>query len=387
VSSLEFVALVKPILVIADDITGAAEIAGIAHEHGISAAIGVRQLPLAVEARAIVIDTDTRHLRESEAAQRVTDILSRLDLTEFDLVYKKTDSVLRGSVAAELRAVMNPLCVARSLLVPQNPSRGRVIDGCEYRVNGVPLDQTTFAADPAHPATSADVRRLLDPDAKYDVSCIQPDELMPTSGIVIGGGTSLHDLRRWSARVDAITLPAGGAEFFTAILESRGFSKSTWTSPALDLQNHLMVCGSASDSSRSFVDAAASWTCAMPDVLFTTDEAAEEITAWRDTIIEQMNASGRAATAIRQPAQPDRAEKLRKTMAEVVARVLAIARPRTLLIEGGATAAAVLERLGWRTLSVEGQLSPGVVALRPAESPQQLLVLKPGSYPWPTGVA
>ncbi|HSV15322.1 MAG TPA: nucleotide-binding domain containing protein, partial [Tepidisphaeraceae bacterium] len=188
--------------------------------------------------------------------------------------------------------------------------------------------------------------------------------------------------------VNATILPAGGADFFTAILQSRGFSKRTTASPPLDLRNHLMVCGSASESSRSFVDAAAaSWVCPMPDVVFAGTHGHEDIGAWRDAILELMHASRRAVIAIRQPAQPDRAEPLRKTIAEVVARILAVAQPPTLLIEGGATAAAVFERLEWRTLKVEQQLAPGVVALRPMESPHQRLVLKPGSYPWPTGVA
>ena len=50
-----------------------------------------------------------------------------------------------------------------------------------------------------------------------------------------------------------------------------------------------------------------------------------------------------------------------------------------IIIEGGATAYAVLERLGISSFDVEYEYSPGVVCLSHGN---MRIILKPGSYPW-----
>jgi uncharacterized protein YgbK (DUF1537 family) len=59
---------------------------------------------------------------------------------------------------------------------------------------------------------------------------------------------------------------------------------------------------------------------------------------------------------------------------------------RHLLIAGGATAAAVLRGLGWSRLKVVRVWGPGVVTLQPLAAPGFAVTLKPGSYPWPSGI-
>jgi hypothetical protein len=50
-----------------------------------------------------------------------------------------------------------------------------------------------------------------------------------------------------------------------------------------------------------------------------------------------------------------------------------------IIIEGGATAYTVLERLGISSFDVEYEYSPGVVCLSYGN---MRIILKPGSYPW-----
>jgi uncharacterized protein YgbK (DUF1537 family) len=58
-------------------------------------------------------------------------------------------------------------------------------------------------------------------------------------------------------------------------------------------------------------------------------------------------------------------------------------RPDRLLLEGGATAAAVVRASGWaRMIAVPGG-GPGTGALRPVGEDPPTLFIKPGSYPWP----
>ena len=56
-------------------------------------------------------------------------------------------------------------------------------------------------------------------------------------------------------------------------------------------------------------------------------------------------------------------------------------RPEEVVIEGGATAYALLEELGWVDFEVLCETAPGVVRLQHMPS-GTVLTLKPGSYPW-----
>ena len=57
-----------------------------------------------------------------------------------------------------------------------------------------------------------------------------------------------------------------------------------------------------------------------------------------------------------------------------------------LLLEGGATASAVLRRIGATRLRVCGQFSKGIAAFQIPGRDTPILAIKPGSYPWPEAV-
>ena len=74
-------------------------------------------------------------------------------------------------------------------------------------------------------------------------------------------------------------------------------------------------------------------------------------------------------------------------LADLAALVLERAPIATLLVEGGATAAAVVQRLGWRRLEVVAAAPAGIGILQPLGVPSAPRVwIKPGSYPWPEAV-
>ena len=59
---------IQKIIVLADDLSGAAELAGIAFAHGLSAEVQ-REFAPATEIQVIAIDTDSRHLSPPTAAR------------------------------------------------------------------------------------------------------------------------------------------------------------------------------------------------------------------------------------------------------------------------------------------------------------------------------
>jgi D-threonate/D-erythronate kinase len=344
--------------VLADDLTGAAEIAGIGVEFGLPSQVA-RAPVVRSDADLIVFDTDTRQLSPADAADRIKHVLTQWLPKSHDVLYKKTDSILRGNVASELGAMLESLGVRRAMLVPQNPSMGRVVVDGEYRIDGIPLDQTSFRDDPHHPRTTARVRELIGDDDRIDI----PD------------GQSREDLLRLSKSNDVLF--AGGADFFRAILAFRGFAQHNSSPLPLAFSRTLIVCGSASSQSRQTVG---EWIRAGRSVCESGDN-------WTVCAREQFNTSNPLILAITEPVDPSQSQRLQNEIAQTTAGFVRESDDAlNLWIEGGSTAAAIVEALHWGTFRALGNLAPGVVALQPDNAAHVRLILKPGSYPWPRDV-
>jgi len=318
------------IAVIADDLTGAAELSGIGLRHGLMTEVR-RVVPAVFGGGLLVIATDTRSHALEEAVAEIRDITTSVLGLGPQWVYKKTDSVLRGHVIAELRVQMEVLGFSRALLIPANPVLGRTIVDGHYYLNGAPVNESSFAKDPDFPVVSSDVREMLG-DAGVVVRKV--DEELPDSGIVVGEVGSVDDLAGWAGRVEAGTLLAGASGFFDALLAMR-------RAPV------LYVSG-------------------------TTYWANKQGSLDVEAVVELLK-GGKAFIAGR-----------KEELAEAVEKILSRVPVAELVIEGGSTAYAVLERLGIERLVPERELAPGVVRMRAAGF---YVTVKPGSYPWPDGLS
>lgn len=398
------------IAVIADDITGAAEIAAIGWRRGLSAQVQMTPNPTA-GADLVAIDTDTRSVPSDTARAIVKDIVIRLREISAQWHFKKVDSVLRGNVGAELEAMMEALGKKRTILAPANPSKGRVIADGRYYINGVPLDETEFAHDPEHPARSSSVIELLRASPEDvglpSVGCASHTNgqwwAEPTlrgtppaalhvldpgayrgeeTGIVVAQATIAADLVRWSEYVNEDMLAAGGADFFEAILDSRlpSHQLAARDAPELGKGPRLFVCGSKGSAIRQPPHEIPA--CLMPE------GQADLSGQWARDIVTALAASGCAVVAIGQAAECGGLSALdvRTQMTLAVQRVAQRVALGELLIEGGATAGAILRRLGWNALDVQGEYAPGIVRLAVTNAPDHIVTLKPGSYPWPEGL-
>lgn len=381
----------RRVLAIADDFTGAAEIAGIGRRYGLPTRL-LRDRPPSVEDGLTVIDTDSRLLPPADAAAKVRAFVAGLGGENFDLIYKKTDSVLRGPILAELEALLQAFDRSAALLVPQNPSRGRTIRSGEYEIDGVALHATTFANDPQHPATSSNVLHLLGPSRTCGMQCLDPGEPCSRDGITIGAGCCADDLRHWASQARTELLPAGGAEFFQSLLEQRGLRPGAPFLTDPPSSPHLFVCGSASTYSRQFVARAAeegTFVSPMPEDVFRAAEPSQaHLRAWAADIRHAMERNSRVLIGIRQPVDPTPGTpaRLQSALANVVAAALKDIHVAELLIEGGATASEICRRMGWREFQIAGEFACGVVRMTPAAPAAPSLLVKPGSYPWPDAV-
>lgn len=145
------------ILIIADDLSGAADCAIGFASAGLRTVVTLDALHDQPDAQVIAADTDTRRLSPEQAAERTVAAYKSLHKPGQRL-YKKIDSTLRGNWAAEV-AALQPLA-GLAIVAPAFPATGRTLSGGRVFVNGMPLESTdTWKLENADRA--ADVEAML----------------------------------------------------------------------------------------------------------------------------------------------------------------------------------------------------------------------------------
>jgi len=426
------------IVVIADDLTGAAELAALGARHGMTAEVHTA-LNQTCATDLVAVDTNSRLSRPETARARVCRAAHHILTWQPAWIYKKVDSVLRGWVLAETEALMQTLKLSRALLLPTNPSLGRVIRMGRYYVQGRPIDQTDFKNDPQYPRRSSKVMELVGSACQGQVHLRRSSEVLPMQGIIIGEAESGEDLLAWAGHLDETTLAVGGAEFFAAILHSarrrtkgcspvqpaavmgksagrlgghlrftpayraalktgkrgtKAFAQKTKPGHAKDLpsfEREMFICGSASESTRNFIAESSRRglpVVSMPPGLAKDPSRRDLKREWVRKVVEAFGAHTQVIVAINQPLITDSAVAggLCNSLVDAVRAVLARLRMGQLFVEGGETARLLIQRMGWRRLRVTGELAQGVASMR-ADSPEGCsLTMKPGSYTWPESV-
>lgn len=369
------------ITVIADDITGAAELAGVAHSHGLTTVLAVEAAPGVYSwqtpdhdmwsvPEVFVIATDTRSVAADEAAV-VTEAATRALCHAMpyangrNILFRKLDSVLRGNIEEETRAVLAASPYKRALHMPANPSKNRIIRGGVYYIDGVPINETPFRDDPEFPARTAVLRERF-PELSF------------------ADAESLADVRHIVEKTPLDTLLCGGVDLFTALLEREVIGKEHCPRPrghVLRRDGRLLVVRGSTLSKPIPLGLP---VAEMDDSVFYGTIPAG---LWARSVAEQYLASDHGlvvAVGAERPILKGRgiAARLRHTMSVAVAGCVTAAVPDELVIEGGATAFAIMHRLPWRSFTVSDEIAPGVVRLAAADGPH--ITLKPGSYDWGT---
>ncbi|WP_207514162.1 four-carbon acid sugar kinase family protein [Longitalea luteola] len=381
------------IAVIADDFTGAAELAGIGLRYHLNVEL-VTEVNKGTKADLLVIATDTRSLPEAEAVQVMQKHTKDLLDLQPALIFKKTDSVLRGHVLAEMQAQLSLTGFEKAVLVAANPALGRTIDNGIYYLQGKPVHESSFSHDPDFPITSSAITAMLR-CKQFPVHIQKPEAVLPPTGIIVGEATQTADLQTWAAKMDDRTLLAGASGFFTAILDKVLAGKKAGNSkmpPKESAPVTLFVCGTTFAHSRNAIKkikAAGGPVCYMPDDLVRSVHiGVYSYVKWANEIVALVKQHGKAIVAIHEEAGLDAAVDIslfKEKMAGLVREVLQHTKVQELIVEGGATAWALINQAGFTRFFPVEEMAPGVVRMQTNE-PGLFITVKPGSYQWPEGL-
>lgn len=371
-------------LILADDLTGAADCAIAFARRGLSASVGWSDAGIG-EDPVRAIDADSRRLPPAEAAARHRALLQGHHGPGIGLI-KKIDSTLRGQPAAELAATIAFLKAegrgAMAIVAPAFPATGRTTEGGRVRLNGAALEATPlWARDHSYP--DADLARILG-DAGLrtrllDLTAVRRgrEELSAALRAAVAEGIDAaicdavapEDL----AAIAEASLPLADNVFWTgsggiAVALGAAGVQSAATAPALDLPRRpggmLVVVGSVAEASRAAASRLVATGAARPfSVSAATLLAGPADAAWRNAatgILATLEAGQNALVEI--AADPAADLSRGAALAEQLADLLAPAAPRMrgLFVTGGETACALLTHLGVHGIRLLDELEPGV---------------------------
>lgn len=153
------------LLIISDDFTGALDTGVQLSAGGAATYVTLdsefNMSDLSPDIDVLVINTETRHVDRDEAYRMVFSIASRARKAGIPYVYKKTDSVLRGNIGAEIAAVLDASGYKKIHFIPAYPEMGRITkDGVHY-ADGVPIAESIFGKDPFEPVLYSDIPSII----------------------------------------------------------------------------------------------------------------------------------------------------------------------------------------------------------------------------------
>ena len=367
------------VAIIADDLTGALDGAAPFAARGAATrvVIALEQVEAVLAAWAgdlpevIAVNTESRHLAPTIAAARVTRAARALAPLAPEWWFKKIDSTMRGQVVAETMALRRATG-RRILLAPAVPAQGRTVRDAQVRVDGVPLAATAYGQDARSAPPSGPLDRLFAGEgvllARYQPL---PGALLPDTDCVCDAADSV-DLARIQTSMGAAAdswLPVGAAGLSGAMARQLFANGRPRQASPVGVTRRLYVVGSRSPR-------AAEQLARMRQVWpgLTVVEALEpgtaELSTEEDRLVVVPGAGQFSADAVA------------AAMGEWVARRVAAwpASAGILLLTGGDTAMAVLQRLDVAFIEVVAEWAPGVPLGCLDGDPARSVITKAGGF-------
>ncbi len=370
-------------LVLSDDITGAAEIAGVCLRYGLKVSFGINDLPGDADVRIVV--TDSRSVSEEEAFQiHKTLALKIKNQSGIDFIFKKCDSVLRGYVLTEMFALADVFKKKSVLLQPTNPATGRCIKNGIYFIGDNHLHETGFAADPDFPAFSSSVHELLKNRTSKATLKNFPE-------ILISDCASVDKLAEIASSCTFEMLACGSAAFSEQLLIRKfGLKKQEQNiNKPIFKNNFLFISGSTHPSGNDFRAWMSQRNCpvsAIPHKLFSEKTDKNEFDNYCSQLINQYQQNTKKLIVYvdyQQKKQVLNPVKVKNVISDITCVLLDKLDARYVFIDGGATAFDIFLKLELRNFEPEAELAPGVVLLKSLDRDNLELIIKPGSYNWP----
>ncbi|MBF4102188.1 four-carbon acid sugar kinase family protein [Gallibacterium anatis] len=395
--------------VIADDFTGASDIASFLVENGLRTVQmnGVPQTALEQETDAIVISLKSRSNPVQEAVQQSLEALHWLQnngATQFYFKYCSTfDSTVQGNIGPVTDALLDALGEKFTIITPALPVNGRTIFNGYLFVGQVLLNESGMQNHPITPMTDANLMRLMDRQAQGKTG------LVPYADVIKGADNvkrCFQQLQQQGFRyavVDAVDnsqlavlaeavadmkLVTGGSGLaaYLAQHQAQGKRHQAFVPPK---GKTVILSGSCSVMTNKQVayyqtKAATQWLDV--EQVLSNDNYVEQLFDWVVEHLDDTQAPLVYATVapekLKQIQQQFGAETASQAIEQTFAQLAARLRNygvTNFITAGGETSSIVVQKLGFKGFNIGKQIAPGVPWLGVLDAPVYL-ALKSGNF-------
>jgi uncharacterized protein YgbK (DUF1537 family) len=403
---------------IADDFTGATDLAGTLVKEGMRAVqmIGVPARNEPVDAEAIVVALKSRTIPAEDAVAQSLDALDWLKgagCRQFFFKYCSTfDSTEEGNIGPVAEALLDALGADFTIACPAFPANQRTVFKGHLFVGDVLLNESGMQDHPLTPMTDANLVRVLQRQCGSKVGLL-PAEVVAEGADAVGEHyNELHgdgvrmaiadavdedDLRALGAacaRLELVTGGSGVAIGLPANFRADGLLGPPEEAAALPRVEGFaaVVSGSCSRATREQVQRMGAKHPAFkidPLRLAEGEDLVAEALAWaepklgRGPVLVYTTADPDAVAAAQAELGRDEAGAMLEDALAGVAEGLVAAGVRRLIVAGGETSGAVVGRLGVTGLRIGPEIDPGVPWTVGLGDPPLALALKSGNFGGP----
>lgn len=383
------------LLIMADDVTGAADCAARCKGAGLPATIVLTPATTALPSGAVALSSDSRYLTPTAAAARVHDWVNLVQgaLTTPALWYKKIDSTLRGNIGAELAAMLALTAVSNhqpcAVISPAFPAHERGLIGGYLAYAQAPTSRlhlpTLLQQQTALLQSVVDLAIVRAGVAPLAVALAR-DYAAGSQLFVIDGVTEADLGTIYQATQQALpqALFCGSAGLMgviaTALVAARGTALDLPPARPQLMYPMLAVVGSGSGMAHRQLQQLRQAPWADIYEVDLLQKAQVRMVAGH---------GGQAACVLHLPPPPPDAplegalaRQYAATLGTVAQQLIEQRQPRTLLLVGGDTAVHLLQLLGIEKLQVEAELLPGMPLTtgQTATGRHYQIILKAGNH-------
>ncbi|MEK9916488.1 MAG: 3-oxo-tetronate kinase [Betaproteobacteria bacterium] len=401
---------------IADDFTGATDLAGTLSKAGMSVlqVLGVPDKDFGVppHVNAIVVALKTRSIDPNEAVLEslaALDWLRQLESYQYYFKYCSTfDSTDEGNIGPVADAMIDVLGLDWTVFNPAFPTNKRTVYMSHLFVGDQLLAESGMRHHPLNPMTDSNLVRVLSRQSQYSVGSI--------THLDMEGGISQihHSLERQREQgIRHFILDSMRDEHLMLLGKAFADSKliTGGSGMAMGLPKNFLDYGMMSDVKQNRHDtfdgksAVISGSCSEmtraqvehfkenhasfyvdPLQLVSSDHVISEIVAWADQnlsddpiLIYSSSDPERVAVIQRELGQAQASHLIENAMSLVARELITLGVDR-LVVAGGETSGAVVKELGITALEIGDEIDPGVPWTFSINQPKIALALKSGNF-------
>ena len=366
----------KKYLIIADDLTGSNDTGVQMRKRGIP--VDVILFPENKKTdRSIVLDTESRNLSPDEAYQKVKDLTKKvLENNDFDIVYKKVDSTLRGNIAIEIKAICEIYKPSKVVFAPSYPKIGRTTQNKIHRLSGTPLMETEMAEDPLSPIKTDNIVELLKSEFTEPIIHHDNKSFNENNNILSGGKFHTFDIATSSDILKLANLLINSNEKILYVGSAglaEGIFENLYRAPPI-----LSVIGSISEVSLKQMNYAEKNEVQVIQVnkesIFNEESYVnyvKEITELLENNNDVILTASRTRKDYEETIQYAKKEKnlntvesstfVKNCLSTITKEVLKSTKISGLFLTGGDTAIAVIEKLGGTGCAIQSEILTGII--------------------------